>query len=270
LVIVCVMSRQIHGKRFLVESNYFWPWIFQVLRGVRLLIATGLGGEMSRTKVMLFDTHTLFRQCLRNMLMMEDFDVVEELDDINMLVERVIAVRPDLLLMDVSEARLRYTSIIESISSKAPEVRIVVLAEDKDILLVFDALRVGARGYITKEVDYARFICVLRRVIHGEITFTPDLARKLVSELTTRYSSKNEPFALLTSREREILSLLVHGVSSTRDLAEKLGVTEHTVKFHFRNILSKLHLKNRAQVAAYAARYNAVAETDNEFVGFVS
>jgi DNA-binding NarL/FixJ family response regulator len=100
---------------------------------------------------------------------------------------------------------------------------------------------------------------MLQRVAAGEPGLTPTLARKLLNEFArpTRSQEAHDPDAL-TDREREVLELLVQGVTTNRKLARSLGVSENTVKFHVRNILDKLHLNNRAQVVSFALRYRLV------------
>ena len=99
---------------------------------------------------------------------------------------------------------------------------------------------------------------------HGEPALTPSLARKLLEEFarpTERRREPEDPDAL-TDREREVLELMVDGVTSNRRLASRLGVSENTVKFHVRNILDKLHLHNRAQVVAFALRHKLVEPSE--------
>jgi DNA-binding NarL/FixJ family response regulator len=100
---------------------------------------------------------------------------------------------------------------------------------------------------------------MLEKVLNGEPALTPPLARKLLGEFARPAHERHERASdELTEREREVLDLLVQGVTSNKELAERLVVTENTVKYHLRNILGKLHVQNRAQVVAYAVSHRLV------------
>ncbi len=136
---------------------------------------------------------------------------------------------------------------------------VILTASDEDSKL-FEAIRAGAQGYLLKNLGSKDFFQLLDGVKRGEPALAPTLARKLLQELA--HPAQTPPLPqdpdALTDREREVLELLVNGVTSNRKLAKQLGVSENTVKFHVRNILDKLHLHNRAQVVGYAIRHHIV------------
>jgi DNA-binding NarL/FixJ family response regulator len=145
------------------------------------------------------------------------------------------------------------------LSADYPDVKVVILTASEDDADLFEAIKSGAQGYIFKNLDSAEFFRLLEGVARGEPALTPGLARKLLGEFarptaTARAAADVRPDAL-TDREHDVLDLLVQGVTSNRDLAERLVVSENTIKFHLRNILNKLHVQNRAQVVAYAVRH---------------
>jgi DNA-binding NarL/FixJ family response regulator len=137
--------------------------------------------------------------------------------------------------------------------AELPEVKVVVLTASDDDANLFEAVKAGAQGYLLKNLEANEFFTLLEGVKRGEPALTPSLARRLMSEFARPKQQAEDPDAL-TDREREVLELLVQGVTSNRKLAAQLGVSENTVKFHVRNILDKLHLHNRAQVVAFALR----------------
>jgi DNA-binding NarL/FixJ family response regulator len=143
-------------------------------------------------------------------------------------------------------------------SAEQPEVKVVILTASEDDADLFEAIKSGAYGYIFKNLDSDEFFRLLDGAARGEPALTPGLARKLLGEFA-RPATLNESAAerpqTLTEREREVLDLLVQGVTTNRELAERLIVSENTVKYHLRNILEKLHVQNRAQVVAYAMRH---------------
>jgi DNA-binding NarL/FixJ family response regulator len=134
----------------------------------------------------------------------------------------------------------------------------VVRGEDTDL---FEAIKSGAQGYLFKNLASDELFRLLEGVARGEPALTPALARKLLGEFarpappTPTRATSVQGVVSLTERERDVLDLLVQGITSNRELAERLVVTENTVNYHFRNILDKLHVQNRAQVVAYAIRH---------------
>jgi DNA-binding NarL/FixJ family response regulator len=136
---------------------------------------------------------------------------------------------------------------------------VVILTGTDDDDKLFEAIKSGAQGYLLKNLEADEFFELLERVAAGEPGLTPALARKLLHEFArpSKPDRSEDPDAL-TEREREVLELLVQGVTTNRKLSKTLGVSENTVKFHVRNILDKLHLNNRAQVVSFALRNRLV------------
>src|SRR6185437_15405208 len=131
--------------------------------------------------------------------------------------------------------------------------------EDADL---FEAIKSGAEGFLPKNLEAGTLFALLEGVMQGQPALTPGLARKLLHEFAQPAKPAERPAEGLTEREREVLELLVQGVTSNRELAERLYVSENTIKYHLRNILDKLHLQNRAQVIAYALRHGLVEPSD--------
>jgi DNA-binding NarL/FixJ family response regulator len=138
-------------------------------------------------------------------------------------------------------------------------VRVVILTASEDDADLFESIKSGAQGYIFKNIESAELFRLLDGVALGQPALTPNLARKLLGEFARPAPAQRGPAddatSLLTEREREVLDLLVQGVTTNKDLADRLVVSENTVKYHLRNILDKLHVQNRAQVVAYAVRH---------------
>jgi DNA-binding NarL/FixJ family response regulator len=142
---------------------------------------------------------------------------------------------------------------------------VVILTASDDDAHLFEAIKGGARGYLLKDLESKRFFELLEGVARDEPALTPTLAKKLLEEFARprqRDDGAHDPDAL-TEREQEVLELMVEGVTSNRELARDLRVSENTVKFHVRNILDKLHLHNRAQAVAFALR-SGLVEPDSE------
>jgi DNA-binding NarL/FixJ family response regulator len=208
-------------------------------------------------RILIADDHPLFRDGLRSLLTAQGHEVVGEAHNGHEAVELAQKLRPELVLMDVSMPELDGIGATRQISMELPDVKVVILtASDQDETL-FEAIKAGAQGYLQKNLEADEFFELLDRVTRGEPGLTPLLARKLLQEFAKPVAepkvSENMPDAL-TVREREVLELMVEGVTSNRKLAKRHDHSENTVKFHVRNILDKLHLHNRAQVVGYALR----------------
>jgi DNA-binding NarL/FixJ family response regulator len=219
-------------------------------------------------RVVIADDHQLFRDGLRSLLEARGIEVIGEARDGREAVEQARRLNPEVVLMDLSMPHVNGLAATRLISAELPQVKVVILTASEDDADLFEAIKSGAQGYLFKNVESDEFFRLLEGVARGEPALTPGLARKLLGEFArpappTQVSVAEPPVAL-TDREREVLDLLVQGVTSNRELAERLVVTENTVKYHLRNILDKLHVQNRAQVVAYAVRHGMVDSADRE------
>lgn len=210
--------------------------------------------------VIIADDHALFRDGLHSLLEAHGTEVLAEARNGQEAVELARLHRPDIVLMDLDMPVMNGLDATRLISAELPDVRVVVLTASEDDADLFEAVKSGARGYLPKNLEARELFGFLDGVLKDEPALTPNLARKVLGEFAKGQAPEPEDPAVssLTDRERDVLELLVQGVTSNRDLAERLYVSENTVKYHLRNILYKLHLKNRAQVVAYAMRHGLV------------
>jgi DNA-binding NarL/FixJ family response regulator len=215
-------------------------------------------------RVLIADDHALFRDGLRSLLEAWGVDVVAEAANGREAVDGVRRLRPDIVLMDLNMPVLDGLAATRLISAEQPDVKVVILTASEEDADLFEAIKSGAQGYLFKNLASDELIRLLEGVARGEPALTPALARKLLVEFAQpAAAAPARPAAIegldaLTEREREVLDLLVQGVTSNRELAERLVISENTVKYHLRNILDKLHVQNRAQVVAFAARHGMV------------
>lgn len=215
-------------------------------------------------RVLIADDHTIFRDGLRSLLEARGVEVVGEARNGREAVEQSKRLQPEVVLMDLNMPELDGLAATRLISAEQRNVSVVILTASEEDADLFEAIKSGAQGYLFKNLASDELFRLLDGVARGEPALTPALARKLLGEFSrprapapTR-SAEGDALEALTEREREVLELLVQGVTSNRDLAERLVVSENTVKYHFRNILDKLHVQNRAQVVAYAVRHGMV------------
>jgi DNA-binding NarL/FixJ family response regulator len=212
----------------------------------------GQADILGLVRILIADDHALFRDGLRSLLSAQGHDVVGEarngLEAIALAHEK----HPDIVLMDVSMPELDGISATRQLTSEMPEMKVVVLTASEDDTNLFDAIKAGAHGYLLKNLEAGDFFELLERASRGEPALTAELAKKLLQEFAKPAKEIEEE--ALTPRERDVLDLMVDGVTSNRKLARRLNLSENTVKFHIRNILDKLRLHDRAQAVGYALR----------------
>jgi DNA-binding NarL/FixJ family response regulator len=207
-------------------------------------------------RILIADDHALFRDGLRSLLQSRGHEVVGEARDGRQAIELATKLHPDLVLMDIQMPELDGVSATRELTAQLPGVKVVVLTASEQNETLFDAIKAGAQGYLLKNLEADEFFALLDRASAGEPALTPNLARKLLQEFAKPAAAPAAaPDAdALTDREREVLELMVDGVTSNRKLANRLGLSENTVKFHVRNILDKLRLHTRAEAVGYALR----------------
>ncbi len=170
--------------------------------------------------------------------------------------ERVVAATsPDIVLSDVRIGRDSGLDLVERLARSHPDIKVVMLTVYDDEHYLFQALRVGARGYILKRIDARELVAHLRRVAEGDIVIDPALAGRVAMSAAKLSAGEFWPGANLglTQRESEVLALLVSG-HSNRGIAAKLVISEDTVKTHIRGLYRKLGVQDRGGAIALALR----------------
>lgn len=212
-------------------------------------------------RILIADDHAIVREGLRALLATEpNLELVDEAADGMEAVTKARAHRPDVILLDMMMPRKDGLEAIKDIIQENPEARILVLTSFAEDEKVFPAIKAGALGYLLKDSSPQELLLAIQNVYRGEASLHPTIARKLMREL-------NQPPSLpptidpLTEREVEVLRLVAQGLSND-DIADKLVVSERTVRTHVSHILDKLHLANRTQMALYAVR-EGIAKLDS-------
>lgn len=205
-------------------------------------------------KVLLVDDHALFRAGLASLLSAWGLDVIGQASDGEEAIEKARELLPDLIFMDISMPRRNGLEATRAIKAELPQVKIVILTVSDDEQSLFEAIKSGAEGYLLKNLREEEFAALVENVRNGEPAMSPGLASKLLHEFARLKEDEAKPDDLggnLTEREQEVLEHLARG-SSNREIAEFLYISGNTVNYHVKNILSKLHLRNRTQVVAWA------------------
>jgi DNA-binding NarL/FixJ family response regulator len=207
-------------------------------------------------RILIVDDHSLFRDGLRSLLVAQGHEVVGEARNGLESIDLTRRLKPDLVLMDLSMPEMDGLAATKAIVAAMPDTKVVILTASDEDAKLFEAIKAGAQGYLLKNLEADAFFEMLDKAQRGEPALTPALARKLLQEFAKPADPVHPPSddETLTAREREVLELMVDGITSNRKLAKRLGLSENTVKFHVRNILDKLRLHNRAEVVGYALR----------------
>lgn len=214
-------------------------------------------------RVLLADDHALFRAGIASLLTATGHEVVGEAGDGIEALEHAREVQPDLVLMDITMPRCGGLEATRLIKAEMPEVKIVIVTVSQEDADLFEAVKSGAEGYLLKDMSSEDFERTLEGIANGEAPLSQGLATKILEEFGRVSRGEASPEGerdALTDREQEVLELVVSG-QTNREIAEKLVIAESTVTFHMKNILSKLHLRNRSEAVAYALRSGLVRVT---------
>ena len=215
---------------------------------------------MNKIKIAIADDQSLIRDGLKLILEMEeDMEVVGTAENGDEAYELVVKVRPEVVLMDIRMPICDGVLGTKRISEHFPDTKIIILTTFSDDSYIFEALKSGARGYLLKDVKSEELADSIRMVMKGGMLIHPEAAAKVVKGLSNVHSEETlneEPKKVdeLTIREIEIVKLIGNG-KTNKEISKELFISEGTVKNHVTNILSKLYLRDRTQLAIYAAQH---------------
>jgi two-component system, NarL family, nitrate/nitrite response regulator NarL len=211
-------------------------------------------------RILLIDDHALFRSGVHALLQRQpDFEVVGEAADGLEGLKRAKQYRPDVILLDLNMPALSGLETLKLLVQDVPQTAVVMLTVSEDLDELTLALREGACGYLLKSIEADTLASAIRKAAGGHPVIADDMTAKLVASLrAAKPAAVPAPAAAadpLTTRERDIMRELAHGASN-KEIARSLMLAESTVKIHVRNILRKLNLTSRVQVAIYAVGHD--------------
>ncbi len=224
---------------------------------------------MTTIRVMIADDHAIVRKGIRALLSeAEGFEVVAEAADGQEAVRRAEETQPDVILMDLLMPVMDGIEATRQITALRPDARVLVLTSFAADNKVFPAIKAGAAGYLLKDSSPDELVRAIRQVHRGEPSLHPAIARKLLQEVAHPAELEPAPEAL-TAREMAVLRLVAQGLSN-QEIADRIAVSEPTVRAHVSRILGKLHLASRTQAALYAVREGLTSPSEESAFGQAS
>ncbi len=205
-----------------------------------------------RTSILIADDHEVVRNGIRSYLeTLPDFQVVGEASSGEEALIMVAELIPDIVLLDLIMPGMDGIETTRRIKQTSPRTQVVVLTSYHEDVHIFPALKAGAIAYILKDMKMEKLSEVLHRAVQGEVTLHPRVAARVLQNIRGENGDEQPLFTDLTDRETDVLKLIANGLTNSQ-IAEKLVISENTVKGHVSNILSKLHLADRTKLAVYA------------------
>lgn len=224
--------------------------------------------SLTSLRILLVDDHNLFLEGLSNLLLSEGIQVIGKAHDGFEALAKARHLHPNVILMDIQMPNCDGVSATRLIKAEMPEIKIVMLTTSEDDQDLFEAVKSGASGYLLKNLQAEAFFAYLEDLQTGHPPFSPGLGEKILncfstlSNQRTSQETSDSPKPLqvncselstLSARQIQILTLVANG-QTYQEVAATLNIAERTVKYHMGEILNCLHLQNRAQMIAFAAR----------------
>ncbi len=216
---------------------------------------------MRKIRILLADDHKLMRSGLRVLLEQQaDLTVVGEASDGREAVALAGSQRPDVLVMDIGMPSLNGIEAAAQITQSRPETAIVMLSMHSDESYVLRALKAGAKGYLLKDSAESDLIRAVHSVAEGKSFFSPAVSKVLLDDYVRKLkrSGTEDPYDMLTPREREVLQLVAEG-RSNKEVAQLLNLSIYTVETHRSNIMEKLNLRGVPELILYAVRKGIIS-----------
>ncbi len=209
-------------------------------------------------RVLLVDDHTVVRECLAAALgSSSDVLVVGEAGDGVTAIELAMSLRPDVAVIDITMPGLSGIEVARRLHADLPRTRVLVLTMHEDEEYVLHMVRSGASGYLLKHVATAELLDAVRTLARGGVHFGAYAAKVLATEVHHPHKASKDPYGALSPREREVLHLVVEGLT-TKEVAQRMQITDKSAENYRSRILAKLGIRNSVELVRYAVQKRIV------------
>jgi DNA-binding NarL/FixJ family response regulator len=217
-------------------------------------------------KLLLADRRPLFREALTCLLVNKaHIEVVDTCGTGTETIDKTIQLRPDVVIVDTELKGDEYVEVTRRIHELVPDTKILVLSHSEQYKDLLTAIGAGAVGYLSKDITFDNLVNAITLVAEGGVIMSPPLAIRIIEEFSSLGRAQKTKLTAdeikLSHREREVLALVANGTTN-KQVANKLFITENTVKAHLRNVMEKLHVHTRLQVALIAKEKGLVEGAD--------
>jgi two-component system response regulator NreC len=220
------------------------------------LEAAGILGLM--ISIVVADDHEIVREGLRRLLEAEpDFKVCAEAADGREVMNRVASTQPDVVILDITMPNLGGLETLEKIRSEHERTKVILLSVHSDPPFIQSAVSLGVDGYVLKNGPATEIVTAVREVMNGGSYFSPAVAKEIVEQLRAPQAKSEDPFSVLSSREREVLRLIADGLSA-KEVAVELSISTKTVEAHRTSLMRKLNVRKATELVRYALRHGLI------------
>jgi DNA-binding NarL/FixJ family response regulator len=210
------------------------------------------------TSILVADDHGIVREGLRRLVESEiDLEVCGEARDGREVLQRVEECKPEVVVLDISMPGLGGLETLERLRSNYPDIKVILLSVHGDPPFIQSALALGADGYVLKNGRATEIVSAIRAVAKGGSYFSPVVAREIVEQMKAPQARSQEPFSVLSTREREVLHLIAEGLSA-KEVAQKLEISTKTVEAHRTSLMRKLGVRKATELVRYALRHGLI------------
>lgn len=208
--------------------------------------------------ILVADDHAIVREGLKRLLEAEpDLRVCAEAADGREVLDQVERHKPDVVLLDITMPRLGGLETLERLRAEVPGIKIILLSMHADPPFVQSAVALGTDGYLLKNANAEEVVQAIRAVVKGGSFFSPPIAREIAEQLRSPGRGSDEPFTLLSSRERDVLRLIAEGLTA-KEIAGQLRISTKTVEAHRTSLMRKCGARKATELVRYALRHGLV------------
>jgi two-component system response regulator NreC len=208
--------------------------------------------------VLVADDHSVVREGVRRLIEGEsDIQLCGEAADGREVLEQVETHRPNVVILDITMPRLSGLETLERVRSKHPEVKTILLSVHADPPMIQNAISLGADGYLLKNARSGEILSAIRAVTRGGSYFSPTVAKEIVAQIREPRPATEQPFTLLSGREREVLHQIAEGLSA-KEIAVELSISNKTVEAHRTSLMRKLGVRKATELVRYAVRHGLI------------